>query len=184
MKFKIKISALTFGVVTAACAVLSQVKFSFSPPPAYGVCMVCHARDLVNTLLNRIGPEWWEQAIVSSVALKGLIVTTLGVLLGAFIAAVISGEFKLRFVENVPKAAICGFIVITAGLIISGCPMRLLLRTAYGDWGAAASVVTLILGVFLGTLCLKWQAKRKARRDLKGKAQAELPAAAEEVAAQ
>jgi len=182
MKFRIKISALTFGVVTAACAVLSQVKFSFSPPPAYGVCMVCHARDMVNTLLNRMEPAWWDQAIVSSVALKGLIVTTLGVLLGAFIAAVISGEFKLRFVENVPKAAICGFIVITAGLIISGCPMRLLLRTAYGDWGAAASVVTLVLGVFLGTLCLKWEAKRKARRDQAKSAHAAL-AAAEEVEA-
>lgn len=165
--FKIRISATVFGVVTALAAVLSQIKFSFTPPPAYGVCMVCHARDLVNTLLNRLDPDWWAPAVVSSVALKGLVVTTLGVLFGAFLAAVISGEFKLRIGENIPKAIICGFLVITAGLIISGCPMRLLLRTAYGDWGAGVSVLTLIFGIYLGTLCLKWQAKTKARRKQK-----------------
>ena len=184
MKLKIRISALTFGIVAAACAVLAQIKFSFQPPPAYGVCMVCHARDLVNTLLNRLDPAWWDQAVVSSVALKGLVATTLGVIIGAMIAAIISGEFKLRVVESIPKAAICGFVVITAGLIISGCPMRLLLRTSYGDWGAAASVLTLILGIFLGTMCLKWQAGRKARRAAgKGAASAET-SAGEEVAAQ
>ena len=178
MKFKIRISALTFGIITAACAVLAQVKFSFQPPPAYGVCMVCHARDLINTLLNRLDPVWWDQAVVSSVALKGLVLTTVGVLFGAFLAAVISGEFKLRVVENIPKAAICGFFVITAGLIISGCPMRLLLRTAYGDTGAALSVVTLILGIFLGTLYLKWEAKRKARRKQKKVASSDVTVAA------
>lgn len=165
MKFaplrKFRISALVFGIIAATVAVCVQVFGSFSPPQAYGVCMVCHARDLVNSLFNQFP---WYSAAVSTVALKGLILTTVGIFLGAIIMSVLSGEFKLHFVENPLVSFLCGFIVMTAGLVISGCPMRLLLRTAYGDLGAGASIITLVLGIFLGTMILKRRATKRAAR--------------------
>ena len=154
---KIHISAALFGVLAAAIAVCVQVFGSFSPPQAYGVCVVCHAKDLVNALLSNFS---WFGSPVSTVALKGIVLTVVGIILGAFTMAVYNREFKLRFVENVFVAFICGFIVMTAGLALSGCPMRMLLRSAYGDLGAVASVISLILGIFLATLLLKRRAKR------------------------
>ena len=155
----LRISALMFGIVAAIVAVCVQVFGSFHPPQAYGVCVVCHARDLINSLFNQFD---WYSAAVSTVALKGLVLTTVGIFLGALIMAILSGEFKVHFVENPVVSFICGFIVMTAGLVISGCPMRLLLRTAYGDTGAGASIFTLILGIFLGTMILKRRAKKRA----------------------
>ena len=110
--------------------------------------MVCHAKDLINTIFNDFS---WYSAYVSSVALKGPILTTVGVIIGAFIAALISGEFRFRFVEPKIKAFICGFMVMCSGLIIAGCPMRLLLRTAYGDFSAILTIACIILGIFLAT---------------------------------
>ena len=154
---KFHVSALVFGIVAATAAVCAQVFGSFHPPQAYGVCIVCHTRDLVNVLFSQTS---WYGAAVSTVAIKGLVLTTVGLLLGATFMALVNREWKLRVVENVPLAFVCGFIVMTAGLVISGCPMRLLLRSAYGDFGAFAAVFTLVAGIFLGTTLLKRRAGR------------------------
>ena len=157
---KIRVSALVFGIVAAAAAVCVQVFWSFSPPQAYGVCVVCHARDLINAVFSQFS---WYGAPISTVALKGLMLTIPGIILGALIMALINREWKLRFVESKIMAPILGFTVMTAGLIISGCPMRLLLRTGYGDLGAMAAGGMLIVGVFCGTMVLKLRAKRQRR---------------------
>ena len=155
---KIKTSALVFGIIAAACAVLAQVYGLVRPPQAYGVCIVCHARDMINTIFSQFS---WYGAPVSTAALKGLMLTTVGILLGAFTVSLINGEFKIRFVENKFFAPVCGFIVMCAGLVLSACPMRLLLRTAYGDIGALGSVCTLVLGIFCATKLLQRRSRRK-----------------------
>lgn len=146
------IPAYAFGIIAAALAVIAQLYFALRPPQAYGICIVCHGRDLVNTLLT----AWTSySAPVSDAALKGLLVTPIGILLGAFIVAVINGEFKLRFSEIPLVSMICGFVVMSAGLVISGCPMRLLLRAGYGDIAALGYAVVLVFGVLFGTVILK-----------------------------
>ncbi|MBQ9992199.1 MAG: hypothetical protein IJP33_02080 [Firmicutes bacterium] len=155
---KIHISATVFGILAAFIAVGMQVFGSFSPPQAYGVCVVCHAKDLVNALLSQFP---WFGSPVSTVALKGTIMTVVGIFLGGLTMSIYNRELKLRFVENKILAFVCGFVVMCAGLALSGCPMRTLLRTAYGDISSMASVISLILGIFLATLILKRRARRQ-----------------------
>lgn len=155
---KVRISALVFGVIAAFVAVTVQVFFSFQPPAAYGICVVCHARDMVNALLSQAS---WYGAPVSNLAMKGLVLTTVGIVAGGAAASIIHGEWKLRMMGNPFFAFIFGFIVMCCGLIISGCPMRILLRSAYGDTGAMLAIPFLVAGIYLATLALKRRARMK-----------------------
>lgn len=154
---KIRISALLFGIIAGALGALVQIYWSVQPPQAYGICMVCHAKDLINTIFNNFP---WYHGTVAAVGKKGFMLTTIAVPAGAFFAALISGEFKLRFSENGFFAFFLGFGVMTCGLAISGCPMRLLLRLGYGDFSALIMVALVVLGILCGTLILKRRAKR------------------------
>ena len=40
------------GLITGALAAIVQLFFNVYPPYAYGLCVACHARDLVNWLVN------------------------------------------------------------------------------------------------------------------------------------
>ena len=155
---KIRISAMVFGIIAAFVAVVAQVFFSFHPPQAYGICVVCHARDLVNAVFSQFS---WYGAPVSSTAMKGLILTTGGLLLGGSVAAILSREWRVHVVGNPLLAVLYGFIVMICGLVISGCPMRILLRAGYGDTGAMIAIPFLIVGIFLATMILKWRAKSR-----------------------
>ena len=154
---KLNISALVFGVVAAALAVCAQVFYSVHPPQAYGICLVCHAKDFMNAIFSQFS---WYDGSVSMVGKKGLMLTTVFVIAGAFIAAVVSREFRLRVVENKFTAFIGGFVVMVCGLIVAGCPMRVLLRFAYGDLMGLYLILTVILGIFVGTRILKRRARK------------------------
>ena len=52
-------------------------------------------------------------------------------------------------------------VVAICALIISGCPMRLMIRSAYGDVKALLGVIALMLGCVVGTLILKKRSRRK-----------------------
>lgn len=155
---KIRISALVFGVIAGAIGVMAQVLWSIQPPQAYGLCMVCHAKDFINVLLNNF--DWYDGAI-AAVAKKGLMLTSITVPLGAFIAAVISKEFRLHFVENKYAAFFLGMGVMICGLIISGCPMRLMLRVSYGDVSGLVMLAFMVAGIGLGTAILKRRAQKQ-----------------------
>ncbi|MCL2817463.1 MAG: hypothetical protein FWD39_03630 [Clostridiales bacterium] len=161
--FKIRVSALTFGVIGGFIAVVAQVFFVFRPPNAYGICLVCHARDLTHALLTRWGAGTYFSQEVSGLATNGLILTTLGIILGAAIAALISGEWKLRFAENPLVSISCGFLVMCCALIVSGCPMRILLRGAYGDETALLAIPFMVAGIFVATMLMKGLVKRRAK---------------------
>ena len=157
IKFKPHVSALLFGVIAASAAVIAQIVYFLMPPEAYGICLICHARDFLNTLLN---PYHWYDASVSSAGLKGIILTVPGVVIGALIGALTSREFKFRINENVIKAFICGFVVVCAGLAISGCPVRLLLRAAYGDISMFVALLVMVFGIWCATVLLKRHSKK------------------------
>ena len=47
-------TALTMGIVAGLLAVIAGAFFEVRPPEAYGVCMACHGRDLVNWTINAV----------------------------------------------------------------------------------------------------------------------------------
>lgn len=88
---KIRISAVIAGIIIATVAVAAQVIFGFSHPEAYGVCLVCHGRDMLAQLYQTV----FHKAMDMSVSARsGPVLTVIGILAGAFIGAVSSGEFR------------------------------------------------------------------------------------------
>lgn len=155
---KIRISAVTAGIIIAAAAVAAQVLFGFSHPEAYGVCLVCHGRDMLAQLYQTV----FHKAMDMSVSARsGPVLTVIGILGGAFIGAVSSGEFRWQWVEGKLASFLRGIAVAICALIISGCPMRLMIRSAYGDVKALLGVIALMLGCVVGTLILKKRSRRK-----------------------
>ena len=94
-------------------------------------------------------------------ARSGPVLTVIGILAGAFIGAVSSGEFRWQWVEDKFASFLRGIVVAICALIISGCPMRLMIRSAYGDVKALLGVIALMLGCVVGTLILKKRSRRK-----------------------
>lgn len=149
---RVRISAMMAGIIIAATAVVAQAVFAFSPPQAYGICLVCHARDL----LSQLGRLVFNQPFaLSEIARNGPVLTVVGILAGAFIGAITSKEWKPKWVESKTFSFAIGFVVAVLALIISGCPIRLLLRTGYGELNALLGVIFLILGSVAGTYLLK-----------------------------
>lgn len=154
---RFRISAMLAGIIIAATAVTAQAVFSFAPPEAYGICLVCHGRDL----FAQIGRALFSQPFeMSEIARQGPVVTVLGVLLGALLGALSGKEFRWQWVESKGFAFAAGLVVGLCALIISGCPMRLMIRTAYGELNALLGALFVLLGAAAGTFLLKKKAKR------------------------
>jgi hypothetical protein len=47
-----------------------------------------------------------------------------------------------------------------AALFVGGCPTRIILRTGYGDLTAVLALGGVALGVVVGTLSMRWVARR------------------------
>jgi uncharacterized membrane protein YedE/YeeE len=145
-----------FGVVTGGIFVLAEVVLGIYPPSAYAFCMSCHVRDLLNTGMNEIFRTHYQ---VTAVAERALLLTSPGVLLGAFIAARSNRETRALRADRPLVSALLGFVVMTIGILIFGCPTRIVLRAGYGEvYGIAA-----LLGMLAGIAVASWAMKLRWR---------------------
>jgi hypothetical protein len=149
---RLRPSAVTYGVVAGLLAVGVQVFFGVKPPPAYGICMACHPRDMVNWLLNHLAGTHWEMAPVSATV---PLLTTIGIVIGASIAARRNREYRWLSLGKRARSFLLGLLVMNAALIVIGCPTRLLLLSAYGEVMALVGVAGLVIGILCGTWLLK-----------------------------
>jgi hypothetical protein len=155
--FRVRVTAVQTGVVAALLAVVVGGFFEVQPPQAYGICMACHGRDLVNWTVNVFAGT---ALTVAPASLVFPVLTTLGVLLGALAGATTSGEFRWWTPENPLKTFIFGVLVMNFALLAGGCSIRLLLRTASGEALGLVGFGGMAAGVVLGTLWLRWRATR------------------------
>ncbi|MBN1836594.1 MAG: hypothetical protein JW820_12140, partial [Spirochaetales bacterium] len=136
---------------------------------AYGFCLTCHARDLAGTILNALFDTNLQTAVV---ARRMLMITSPAVLLGAWLAALRSGERRVLPSERPLGFFALGFAVMTVALVIFGCPTRIVLRAGYGEWYGLVALVGMGSGIAAGTLVLRWTSRagvalpslRRARR--------------------
>ena len=119
--------------------------------------MACHARDLVNWTWNLFGRTHLE---VAPASLVFPVLTPIGVLLGALIAATINREFRWQNPESSWKALVYGILVMNFALLAGGCSIRLLLRTAAGEALGFVGFSGMVAGIIIGTLWLRWRATR------------------------
>jgi hypothetical protein len=160
IKEKIKIKNLRInpwlaGAIIGFLAASLQQLASMTKPPAYGFCMACHGRDMINSIVNPIaGTNLGIAGIVTTIPT----LTIIGVLLGAFVAALVFKEFKVtkaKFNVSYIKMFILGLLVMNFALILSACPVRASLRVAHGDLIALVGLVCIGIGAIIGTIVLE-----------------------------
>lgn len=149
-------SPLFFGVIAGFLAVLAQPLLNIQPPQAYGICTVCHARDLLNWVSKLLVSVKIEAADVS---LHYPLLTTVGLIMGSFVSSKLNGEYKRIRGEGLLSQFFWGILIANVGLLIMSCPTRLVLRFAFGDPYAFLGIVGLLVGISLGVLVLKWRVK-------------------------
>lgn len=147
------------GAIIGFLAASLQQLANMTKPPAYGFCMACHGRDLINSIINPIaGTNLGIAGIVTSIPT----LTVIGVLLGSFVAALIFKEFKVtkaKFNVSYLKMFILGLLVMNFALILSACPIRASLRVAHGDIIALVGLVCIGVGAIMGTIVLERKVK-------------------------
>jgi hypothetical protein len=114
--------------------------------------MACHPRDAINWVVNRLAGADWEIAPVSMTA---PLLTSFGVLIGAFAAARRHRERRPLSLGRPVRSLLFGVLAMNAAIIALGCPTRLLLLSAYGEALAVVGVAGLIAGIVLGTWLLR-----------------------------
>jgi hypothetical protein len=141
-----------FGVAAGSLLVLADAFFTISPPQAYAFCLSCHVRDLVNTALNALFNARYQ---VTEVAERALLLTSPGVILGAFVAARVHGEHSARRADRPVLFAAVGFAVMIVGILIFGCPTRIVLRAGYGEFYAVAALLGMLAGIAVSTILMR-----------------------------
>jgi hypothetical protein len=144
---------LAAGLVIGVLAALVQgLLISAGGPEAYGFCVACHTRDLVNDAINGMFGTKLAIAAISANAILPVL-TVIGVLIGAFAAAKMYGEFTVKK-GDLPSYAwyvAGGIFFIIFALLMGGCPYRIALRIGYGDVVAITGLLGIICGIFAGT---------------------------------
>jgi len=151
-------SAVFYGVVTAVLAVVVGEWLHVSPPAAYGLCSACHGRDLTDWLLNHI--EGRRLFITAAGAGATPLLTVVGLVIGAFLAARRNGEFgSINIGGNVRQFGF-GAVVMGAALFVGGCPTRIIIRTGYGDLAGLLALGGVAVGIVIATLGMRAVARR------------------------
>jgi len=148
-----------FGVAAGAMFVSAEAFFGLYPPSCYSFCLTCHVRDLVNTASNFLFETRFETAYL---ARRAIMLTSPGVVIGAFIASRIFGEHRRVKSSSRLLFFLSGFTVMIIGIIIFGCPVRIVMRAGYGDLYGITALAGLFAGVYIGTLIMKRPWRRTA----------------------
>jgi hypothetical protein len=149
------ITGLTMGVLAAAV----QGYFGLQPPAGDGICGISHPANIVNWLTNNIfGTNFNIHSIFTTVP----VLTSVGFIIGSFIAAIKNKEFKLRRgpVRDNTIAFILGFLIINFGLMWGSCPIRTTILSAYGMHFAMLILGCIVLGVVTACEYVKWKVRR------------------------
>ena len=92
------------------------------------------------------------------------VLTLVGVMLGAFVAAITSGEFKSRPARDGIRHFVLGFAAVNFGILLAACPIRIVLQSAYGDPLGIAGWFGVIAGVVSATFLLRRLTLRATER--------------------
>ena len=156
-------SPLYVGLAIGILAAFMQVLLiSAGGPEAYGFCVACHTRDVVNVAVNDIAGTKLAVAAISQNAILP-VMTVVGVLIGAFVSAKYYQEFRAKTgsISSYFWYLLGGILFMIFALFMGGCPYRLGLRIGYGDVVALIGVVAIIAGVLVGIKIASSKAERE-----------------------
>jgi hypothetical protein len=151
-------AGMAIGILAAFVQVLL---ISAGGPEAYGFCVACHTRDVVNIAVNTVAGTKLAVAAISQNAILPMM-TVAGVLIGAFTSAKYYQDFKLKegSVVSYFWYLLSGLLFMIFALFMGGCPYRIALRIGYGDVIALIGVLAIVCGVLIGIRIATAQAER------------------------
>jgi hypothetical protein len=149
-----------FGVLAGTLLVGAELVFDIYPPSAYAFCLSCHVRDLMNTIINAVFGSRFPAAEIAG---RAVLLTSPGVVLGALAAAWLNREIAPRRSGQPVLAAALGFLVMTIGIVIFGCPTRIVLRAGYGEVYGVVALAGMLVGIVASTLLLRLWSRRERR---------------------
>lgn len=130
---------LTGALVAAAAFVLVL----FGNPGNMGFCIACFLRDAAGSL-----------GLHSSANVQYMRPEILGLILGSFVISLASGEFRPRTGSSPVLRFLIGAGVSIGALVFLGCPLRMVLRLAAGDFNALFGLLGFVIGIAAGCLVL------------------------------
>jgi len=131
---------LIAGAVTGLLAVIMVLQGN---PANMGFCIACFIRDIAGGVgLHRAGVVQYLRPEI------------MGLVIGAFVTAFYVREFKATGGSSPALRFVLGMLMMAGALIFLGCPLRMVLRLAGGDWNALIALPGYVLGVWLGTIFL------------------------------
>lgn len=132
---------LATGLLIGAIA---AVLVKMGNPPNMGFCIACFERDIAGALgLHRAGIVQYMRPEI------------IGLVLGAMLTAMFSGEFKARGGSSTLIRFVMGVFMMIGALVFLGCPLRDILRMAGGDFNAVVGFLGFIGGVASGVFFLR-----------------------------
>jgi YedE family putative selenium metabolism protein len=132
---------LLTGLIIGACA---AILVKLGNPGNMGFCIACFERDIAGSLgLHRAGIVQYLRPEI------------IGLILGAMLTAMTSGEFKSRGGSSTLVRFILGVFMMIGALVFLGCPLRDILRMSGGDFNAVVGFLGFIAGVAGGVFFLK-----------------------------
>lgn len=140
---KILLSRMGPIIAGVAVGILAPLLVHLGNPGNMGICVACFERDIAGAL------GFHRAAIVQYLRPE-----IMGILLGAFISAIIFGEYRPRSGSSPVVRFLLGMFAMIGALIFLGCPWRGYLRLAGGDWNALYGLAGLFVGIGIGIFFL------------------------------
>ena len=141
MTKKVNWLVIVTGVVVGIAALLLT---AFGNPANMGFCIACFLRDIAGGL-----------KLHGAAAVQYIRPEIVGLVLGACIMALATGEFKARAGSSPATRFLLGMVVMVGALVFLGCPLRMVLRMGGGDLNAFVGFVGFAVGVLIGVAFLK-----------------------------
>ncbi len=147
-----QVSPVVAGLILGITAVFIGTFTGLSQLDHYGFCTTCHGHDLIVGLAQQIGAVRFGPAIWP-------ILTTVGVVLGAWGSSRFNGEMPRRPRKLSGRQSVIrfgqGFVVMSLALLAMGCPIRMTIRAADLNVPGMIGLVGVAIGVYAGVAWLK-----------------------------
>lgn len=127
----------------AIIGILSVVSVFLGNPKNMGICVACFIRDTAGAL-----------GLHGAATLQYVRPEVLGMILGAFIIAIAKKEFSSRGGSSPLLRFVLGFMIMIGALMFLGCPTRMVLRLAGGDFNALFGIAGFAVGIVIGIFFL------------------------------
>lgn len=134
------------GIIATGAVIgtLAALLVKWGNPANMGICVACFIRDIAGGLgLHRAGAVQYIRPEI------------IGFILGAFIISKATKEFRATGGSSPLMRFVLGMFVMIGALVFLGCPLRMILRLAGGDWNAILGIAGFAVGIILGTQFLK-----------------------------